>query len=312
MNCEDVKLQLALYVYGELTFDQEETLEQHMDACGGCRNELNVQRALHQELDREEAELPANLLNQCRRELRYGLRDTAASMKAASPAGLNLWQSVRGWFIPSASWLKPAGALALLTLGFVSARLTTTSNTLPVSSGSATMQAEPASTRVRTIQSSEGGGIQLVVEETRQHVMRGRLDDEQIRQLLLSAAKDPSDPGLRVESVELLTGRPQSVEIRKALLAALQHDPNPGVRLKAIEGLRTFGGDPETRKVLSQVLLSDDNPGVRTQAIDVLMQNKQADMVGVLQEVLKKEDNNYVRLRSQKALREMNASVETF
>jgi hypothetical protein len=46
--------------------------------------------------------------------------------------------------------------------------------------------------------------------------------------------------------------------------------------------------------------------------IDLLVDRKDPSVVGVLQEALKKEDNNYVRLRSQRALREMNASVETF
>jgi hypothetical protein len=35
-------------------------------------------------------------------------------------------------------------------------------------------------------------------------------------------------------------------------------------------------------------------------------------MVGVLQELMSHEDNNYVRLKCQRALSDMNASVETF
>ena len=35
-------------------------------------------------------------------------------------------------------------------------------------------------------------------------------------------------------------------------------------------------------------------------------------MVGVLQELMRKEENGYVRMRCQKALRDMKASVDTF
>jgi hypothetical protein len=35
-------------------------------------------------------------------------------------------------------------------------------------------------------------------------------------------------------------------------------------------------------------------------------------MVSVLQELMDKEDNGYIRMRCQKALREMNASVESY
>jgi hypothetical protein len=35
-------------------------------------------------------------------------------------------------------------------------------------------------------------------------------------------------------------------------------------------------------------------------------------VVGVLQESMRREDNDYIRLRTQRVLREMNASVDTF
>ena len=47
-------------------------------------------------------------------------------------------------------------------------------------------------------------------------------------------------------------------------------------------------------------------------AIDLLVQTDEVDVVETLQELLRREDNNYLRLRSQKALQAMNASVETF
>ena len=72
------------------------------------------------------------------------------------------------------------------------------------------------------------GRVQIVVDETRQQVVSGSLEDQAIQRLLLTAAKDPSDAGLRVESVDLLKNRPQSAEVRSALLYALQHDPNAG------------------------------------------------------------------------------------
>jgi HEAT repeat protein len=60
------------------------------------------------------------------------------------------------------------------------------------------------------------------------------------------------------------------------------------------------------------VLLTDSNPGVRTQAVDLLTQSREPSLAAVLQELLTHEENNYVRLKCQKALNEMNASVETF
>ena len=84
------------------------------------------------------------------------------------------------------------------------------------------------------------------------------------------------------------------------------------MRLKALEGLRSSAADPEVRNALSHVLLTDDNDGVRTQAIDILTSKKEQAMIGVLQQLMVKEDNSYVRSRCQRALHDMKASAETF
>src|SRR5581483_11465970 len=110
--------------------------------------------------------------------------------------------------------------------------------------------------------------------------------------------------GLRVECVRLLKNQADSAEVRGGLLSALQHDRNPGVRLQALDGLKSFADDPQTRKALTSVLRTDDNPGVRTQVIDLLIPHRSESMVGVLQELMSKEDNDYIRMRVQKALHE--------
>jgi hypothetical protein len=112
--------------------------------------------------------------------------------------------------------------------------------------------------------------------------------------------------------MELLKRQSEAAEVRTALLAALRGDPNPGVRLKALDALKPYSSEPEVRRVLSHVLLNDDNAGIRTQAVDLLVQQREQEMVGVFQELMRREDNDYIRLRTQRVLREMNASVDTF
>jgi HEAT repeat protein len=103
-----------------------------------------------------------------------------------------------------------------------------------------------------------------------------------------------------------------SDDVRDAFLNRLANDPNPGVRLKALEGLKPLATDPAVRKTLAQVLLADDNPAVRMQAVDLLIAHRDDSVVGVLQNVVQREDNNYVRSQCEKALKELNASLGTF
>ena len=84
------------------------------------------------------------------------------------------------------------------------------------------------------------------------------------------------------------------------------------VRLKALEGLKPISTDPEVRKTLAQVLLTDDNAAVRMQVVDLLVAHRDDSMVGMLQSLMQREDNGYVRLKCEKALKEMNASLGTF
>jgi len=154
--------------------------------------------------------------------------------------------------------------------------------------------------------------VRIVFDETRQREISGSLDDEAVMRMLLAASRSPSDPGVRVESLDLLNARPDSEEVRGALLEALENDPNDGVRLKALEGLRSYAADTRSRQALSHVLLTDDNPGIRSMAVDMLVQSRSMDVVGTLQELLQQEENGYIRNRSQRALEAMNASVETF
>ena len=307
MTCQEAKDNLPLLLYGELTFDEEEKVEGHLERCVECQAAMQRQRALHEAFDTLELHPTVDLLAQNRMQLRKRV--------AATSARTTFWERLRQGFTihvhPIPAGMQPVGALALIAMGFFGARMLPTSS-LGGNVNVAGVDSRPMTSRVRYVEPEQSGKVQIVVEETRQRVLSGKVDDQSIQNLLLAAAQDPQDPGLRVESVDLLKSRPESAEVRNALLGALQHDTNPGVRLKALDGLRGSAADPQVRQVLAQILLTDDNPGVRTQAIDLLIQHKSERMVGVLQELMRKEDNGYVRLRCEKALKEMNASVETY
>ena len=296
MTCDIVTRQLSLMFYGELSFDEEEAIHQHLEGCAGCQSEFKRVRDLHSRIDTLEPELPPQLLQDNRRALRIGI--AALHESAAKPSHFP-------WF--GYAW-KTAAAVALLLVGFAGGRLRITESGFPKMA----LNEEPVASRVRYVQPDASGRVQIVVEEVRQRVLQGSLTDNRIRALLVSAAREANDPGVRVDTMDLLKGSAESADVRRALLAALQHDTNPGVRLKALEALRPSAQEAETRRVLAEVLLSDENPGIRTQAIDLLTQRREPAMVGVLQELISREDNNYVRLKCQRALSEMNASVETF
>jgi hypothetical protein len=323
MTCAEVRSQLWLLQYGELTFDQEERVESHLDGCADCRAALEREKELFTAFDGVAVEPSASLLRECRAELaariQSGATDRvfpAALIGTAADHGKR-WSTPLGWWeqfshaLTGGFVLRPAGALALLALGFMGARLMPNFLSSP-----ALGVAEAAMNRVRDVQTSSDGRVRIVVDETRQRTLSGGVDDNRIRGLLLEAARDPNDAGLRQQSLSLLHARAESADVRDAFIYALQNDQNAGVRFNAMQGLKGFAAQPEVRSVLSRALLSDPNPGIRMQAIDLLTEGPGSNMdrqtVGTLQELMLREDNAYLRQRSQKILEALNASTEIY
>ena len=125
------------------------------------------------------------------------------------------------------------------------------------------------------------------------------------------------DPGARLDSLDVLRTQAADPEVRRALCAAARADRNPGVRMKALEALQGFEKDPAVRQTLLEALQSDDNSGVRVSAINLLVNSLRADgesgpadprILAVLRDRLRNDPNNYVRLQSAAALRELGSS----
>lgn len=304
MKCEEAQRLMPLYIYGEVAPGDEERLEAHVHACEGCRRELRKLNRFGQALDEAAVAVPEGMLTASRLQLRERLAETPR------PQGFRAWMRDTFWFRMSAAplWVQVGTAAVLIGAGFVSGRFG------PFAAASeASAFGRPVASQVRSLEPAGSGRVQLVVDETRERVLTGSMQDEAIRGLLLAATRDVENPALRVQCVELLKSNcHQSSDIRAALASSLQHDPDPGVRLEALDGLKEFASDPQIRTVFSQVLLSDRNPGVRAQVIGVLLQQPQEEMVGVLQELIRGERDQYVRQKCTKALQEMNASSEEY
>jgi hypothetical protein len=304
MNCSEATRQIPLYCYAEVSSEIEEQVEAHVAECTACGAELARHRSFLDVLnERDDISDPAMQAG-CRARLRAALQNEAAAPRANRGAG---WmETLRGFAHLHIPFKVPVGAMALVALGFFGARVT------PERFGGVQAgMSEPTFSSVRSVE-DQSGQVHIAVDEVRRRMVSGSLQDPQIQALLVSAVREESNPGVRVESIGMLRNSADSEDVRNALLYALTHDPSAGVRLKAIEGLKSCGGSDAVRRTLANVLLKDDDPSVRVQAIDLLTAYHDDSLVGVLQNVVQKEENNYVRARCSRLLEEMKASVGTY
>jgi hypothetical protein len=258
------------------------------------------------------------LLEDCRADLMAAVAGGAPRMTAQRKGPWTLFlEALASTFSGMGRLRQPLGATVLIALGFMAAKITP-GNFASIRGGASTRGVSTASmtpddvfSTVRSVQPDSSGRVQISFDETHRRVVEGRMDDQSIQRLLLAASHE-ENPAVRVESMDILKTSASSSLVRDALLNALANDPVARVRLKALEGLKPISTDPEVRKTLAQVLLTDDNAAVRMQVVDLLVAHRDDSVVGTLQSLMQREDNGYVRLKCEKALKELNASIGTF
>jgi hypothetical protein len=315
MKCEWVRENIVLQVYGELADDARHELEQHVERCAECAAELKAEQHFHALLAQDRALDPS-------------LHDPSPNLVAASRMRLqealetakqgSVWSRLA--FDP-ASWLRqvqfsPALASAILIFGFAGG-VTTTYKLYGSRPNTAQVQNLPSTPAVPTEASITG--IQSVTQEPGTNQIdikyntvstqeaQGSLNDQRIQQLLLYAARNNFNSGVRMDSVGLLTQKPEDTQFREALMYALQYDTNPGVRFKALDGLGPFvKGDTRVRDSLLQALVNDTNPGVRTEALRLLQPVKADGSVrGVLMTLAAKDSSQYIRSQARTLLAQL-------
>ncbi len=311
---DDIRNRTSLYLYGELSAQDETQFEEELATSSELRAAVEEERCLIETLQaRTSIEFSPVEVNAFRANLMQTIRQEVAAAEKRS------WISrLSGSFdmsVPSFAW-QAGLAVVLITAGFWGGRTTQLLRTAPDTPIVAEQRAPfdgSSSARyenipdVRSITTGPGGsGIEIVVEERR--TIRGNPNDPQIQALLIAMSRS-SNAGMRLDTIDLLGQRTDDAQVRSVLLEAMLQDENDGIRLAALDSLAPYIDEVEVRQALMTSLRSDSNPGMRVSAIELLTANPNRELVDVLQDVVRHDSNNYVRLRSEQTLEALNASI---
>jgi hypothetical protein len=311
MKCEWVRENIVLHVYGELADDARHELEQHVARCADCALELRAEQNFHDLLSEDRAEEPTpNLLASSRMRLQEAL-ETA--------------QQGRWWHrlaLDPANWLRqirfsPALASAILILGFAGGVGTTyrlygsrhVNGGTPVADNTNLPPAVGVSIAgidsITPVAGTDQVAIKYNTVSTQQY--QGSLNDQQVQQLLLYAARNNFNSGVRVDSVDLLAQRSSDLQVREALIYALQNDTNPGVRLKSLDALGNYvKTDTNVRDAVLRALVNDSNQGVRIEALRLIEPVKADGSVrGVLMALASKDQSTYIKSQARTILAQL-------
>jgi hypothetical protein len=312
MKCEWVRENIVLHVYGELADDARHELEQHVSRCADCALELKAEQGFHELLSQDRAADPTpNLLASSRMRLQEGL-------ETAQQGGL-----LHRFAFDPMTWLRqvrfsPALASVILILGFAGGvgatykmyshsgtPVITPIATNPSVSGVPTEASVSGIDSVTTIPGTDQVTIKYNTLSTQE--AQGSLNDQKIQQLLLYAARNNYNSGVRVDSVDLLAQKSGETQVRDALIYALQNDTNPGVRLKSLDALGTYvKTDTNVRDSILRALVNDSNSGVRIEALRLIEPVKADGSVrGVLMALAAKDQSTYIKSQARTMLAQL-------
>jgi hypothetical protein len=304
MKCDWVRENIVFYVYNELEDDARYEVEQHLARCPECATELKTVRKFHATLSQSPVQEPSpNLLAASRMRLQEALESTAQG---------GFWQ--RLIFDPG-NWMRqirlsPALSAVIFIVGFgggIAATYNFLSSAQPqITANSSDTTTKPAAvdqgsiTGIRSITQDPGSNqVNIKYDTVSTQDVQGSLNDQRIQQLLLFAARNNYNSGVRLDSVDLLTQTPSDINVREVLMYSLQNDSNPGVRLKALDGLSQFvKSDVRVRNAVLQALTSDANIGVRMDALRLVEPLKADSSVRSVLTKLAQADQN-ASIRSQ-------------
>lgn len=311
---DDIRNKTSLYLYGELSAVDETQFEEELGQSPELRAAVEEERILIETLQaRQTLEFPHNEVDELRADLMQTIR--LESTAAAKRTWISRVAEYFDLSVPSLAW-QVGVAVVLITAGFWGGRTTELLRTTPATPTVAEQRTPLGGTSlasfndipdVRSISTGPGGsGVEIVVEERR--TIRGNPNDPQIQALLIAMSRS-SNAGRRLETIDLLRQRTDDEQVRSVLVDAMLEDENDGIRLAALDSLVPYKDEAAVRQALMASLRGDSNPGIRVHAIELLTTNPDRELVEVLQDVVRYDPNNYVRLKSEQTLEALNASV---
>ena len=305
MNCDYVKDNAVLLVYGELPDDTRFEMERHVERCAACAAEIGAIRHFQETMSAAPLPEPSpNLLASSRMRLQEALEHVEHRKGLARFFTFDL----AGWMYQAR--MAPAMVAALLIFGFAAGSLTTWRiKPNAIKGGGGVAVPTPAEATISGIRSinpdpSDQNKVQINYDTVTRQQAQGSLSDPQIQKLLLYAAHSNVNPGVRNDAADLLTSQVGDQQAREALIYGLRYDNNTGVRLKAIDALKPYvKSDVHVRDAVVEAVLNDASPGVRTEAILALDPVKADSSVRrVLMDLAERDHNEYIRRKAQDML----------
>ena len=235
MTCQNIREKFPDYLIGDLVQEEKEQMQNHIESCPSCREELESLNAIWTKLGvLPEVQPSANMRTQF-----YMMLENYKNDLGEEKPKVQLLEQLKNRFKPV--WTgRPAFqfsfSLLLLFVGLTAGYFIT---------------------------GSRGGPAEISSLRNEMQTMK--------QTLAVSLLDQPSaSERLKGVNLSINTEKPDSGLI-EALLDTLNTDPNVNVRLAAVDALYLFYDNPLVKEGLAQTLSTQDSPLVQVALIDLVV-----------------------------------------
>ena len=271
-NCQQVKTWLIDYVDDKLDRGKKTIVEEHLNICEFCNQDLEEIKTLFAELDAVvNEEPPKSMKEEFKQMLNLEIArseknvDDIPEKESGRISILTYWY--RSW------WFNIAAGVVLLITGAITGRIIWQGN-------------------IRTeVSVNELADVKHEVRSIKELMMESLLSE-----------KSPSARIKFIDSVQFV-GQPDQ-ELIDILLTALNHDRNVNVRFAAAQSLAQLSESEIIRLELMESLVWQKEPLIQITLINILIRMEEIRAVDVMKQLMYNPENHeIVRKEAQKGIR---------
>ncbi len=347
--CPEYEPLIAEALFGELSDEDRQRLEAHVESCEACAEELrSLETTLAFTAHRERPEPPESFWQHYEPRLARRMHRAEARADTAPSLGERIaaWWHNLTEMPPAMRWaLQGAAAVLLVAVGFglgqqqagppadpgadpalFAGTETTSDATLatliraeqPVESERGTIRPHLAGIRDITYD-VQAGTVEIRYNTVNDIVIRGTPDDPTVQRLLRTAMLDEQNPSARLNALQMVeqTSPAADSQLVQALTYLAQEEDDPNMHFRAVRALRAIHtnapmGD-DTRDVLINLLLNSNHSALRIEALQALTERSTPSQPAsdYLYQA-RTDSNSYVRYQAQQALQSLQTvSLDT-
>lgn len=319
MNHDKIKEIINLSIYNEISEEERALLNEHLSHCDECRAEYEQVRKLGKLLvNLKSSKVDLQLLNEARQEL----QDALIVERSKKFFLESIIEKLSGLFTPDYKLVFGSIVLILvgLGIGYLLFSINKTGTYSEFISASQIDPFEKDNIKIKNLRfidsDASDGEISFTFDAVKPVKMKGKMNDPMIQKVLAHSLLNEQNDGVRIRTLNAISVQTENKKffnskVKSSLITALEYDENPGVRREALLVLKKLPVDDEIIDAFLYVLKHDKNSGLRVEAINSLGETKidekniSPEMLELLRQKSKDDENQYVRVRAKSILQEV-------